>query len=186
MIMASSKEKSQGIIRILTILFISPILVQLLVLPFLIVVFLSFIYGDLARFVTVFLIPSADAASVSSIVSFFVISEVLYAAYRYNLFNWYLSEKKESSINLAESQFQVVYKSLGGIWKYGADIVRISFRATAFAFVMIILWSAISFSGVMQVDLSIGNLPTILIAGIFGIIPIFLIKGIKIKSKNQE
>ncbi len=187
MIMASSKKKEfQGIGRILMILLFSPILVLLLVFPFLLIILLSFIYGDFARYVIEMFLPSADSEAISSIVTFFIISESLYAAYKYNLFGWYLSPKKGSSINLAESQFREVYDNVEGIWKTGAGIVRLSIRATAFALVLIILWSAIRFSGVMQIDFSLENLPAILIAGIFGIIPFLLIRGIKIKQRPAK
>ena len=183
MLMATSEDKVKGILRIGVILFLTPILMEILLLPFLLVVAFSFLYGQLAGVIGRMVLEGLDIETLSSLVSFFLLGEALHAAYRFNLFDWYLSPKKDSSLNLAESQFQEIYAKVDGIWRSAAHLVRISIRATALNLIVILLWAGIKFSGVMAAGLNLANLPTIAIAVLFGLIPIAVMRSVKIKFR---
>ncbi|HID73207.1 TPA: hypothetical protein EYP38_04660 [Candidatus Micrarchaeota archaeon] len=114
MIAAYSKEKKQYAIRLIVILAISPFILWIFAIPYIVVALFSFIYGALADMLAGALSPFIEISAevLSPWVTFFVLGEALYVVFRYNVFDWYMSNKKTSSLNLAESQYQVVYKNM--------------------------------------------------------------------------
>ncbi|NYZ76688.1 hypothetical protein H0O02_00025 [Candidatus Micrarchaeota archaeon] len=178
MIAAYSDDKRIQAIRLIIIFFVSPFLVWALTIPYAIVVVFSFIYGALVAVLAgaLSMVISIDTKMLSTWVSFFILGEALYAAFKYNLFDWFVSTKQTSSLNIAESQYDVVFAKLNGKnEKLVADFVKSAIRITAINLIAVLFWASYMISGVATIEFTIENVPVILLAFVLGMIPLVLV-----------
>jgi hypothetical protein len=184
MIGAYSKDKKVQAIRLLLILLVVPLLLWILIIPFVTVVLLTYAYGILSSWISSY-IPGVPSEMVGGWVFLALVGQALSYAIRYHVYDWFLSTKKGSSLNLAESQYQVVYENVeGGHEKTILDFVKAGIRLSAINLIMVLMWSFIMISGVTTMPLEIGTLPAIIVGFILGGFPIALLES-KIKRMKS-
>ena len=188
MIAAYSKEKKIQYVRLVIILIFSPFLILLTVVPFILIIIVSFIYGEIAGFLSEPLNYwfTIDKNQVKSWVSFFIVGECLFYAYRYSLFDWFLSLKETTSVNIAEKQYQVIYEGIDTKKeKRIADFVKVGIRISAINLVAVLFWSYLMLSNLSSISIETLFSQTMIVALFFSLIPMALFKLYKAR-KNRD
>jgi|GEM_PF-5114915 len=176
-------------IRLFVILVSSPFLTLLIIIPFILVVVFSFVYGEIAGFLSNYLDYwiKVDKNQLTNWVSFFILGECVYYAYRYSLFDWFLSSKETSSINLAEKQYRVVYDNIKTEGeKRTADLVKSGIRISSINLIAVLFWSYLMLSNISSVSAEMIFSPTMIVALFFGLIPLLLFQLYKIHKKSSR